>query len=388
VNVSAFEGLRPPAGSDPPPTDKIDRRLLGIASVVLLGGFMSILDATIVNVAIRKLSATFDTPLTTTQWISTGYMLAVATIIPLTGWAADRFGTKRLYITSIILFLVGSALAGASWSMSTLILFRVLQGLGGGMIMPTGMTILIDAGGPQRMGRLMGIVGIPLLLGPILGPILGGFLADAASWRWIFLVNLPVGAIALYVASRFLASDAPKPHHALDWRGFLLLSPGGALFLYGLTEITAAGNFQSTVSDGCVLGGTAMVVAFRLHAIRRPGALIDIRLFGRRIFGAAALTTFLFGTALFATALLLPLYFTMTCHEFALATGLLIAVQAIGAAFAMPFSSRMTDETGVGNVVVAGLILVALSMAGLALIDAATSLWRIDEQLLEATFYE
>src|SRR3954463_414985 len=139
----------------------LDRRLLMIASVVVLGAIMSILDTTVVNVAINTLARDFDTPLSTIQWIVTGYTLALATVIPITGWAADRFGTKRLYMLSIGLFLAGSALSGAAWSAGSLIVFRIVQGLGGGMIMPTGMTILARAAGPQRMGRTMSVVGIP-----------------------------------------------------------------------------------------------------------------------------------------------------------------------------------------------------------------------------------
>src|SRR3954447_19769049 len=149
----------------------LDRRVLAISSVVVLGAIMSILDTTVVNVAINTLARDFDTPLSTIQWIVTGYTLALATVIPVTGWAADRFGTKRLYMISIGLFLAGSALSGMAWSAESLIAFRVLQGLGGGMIMPAGMTILTKAAGPQRVGRVMSVVGVPMLMGPIIGPI-------------------------------------------------------------------------------------------------------------------------------------------------------------------------------------------------------------------------
>ena len=154
--------------------DKLDRGVLLIASVVVLGAIMSILDVTVVNVAIQTLAKEFDAPLSTIQWVATGYTLALATVIPLTGWAADRFGTKRLYMTSISLFVIGSMLSGLAWRAESLIFFRVLQGFGGGMIMPVGMTILTRAAGPQRVGRVMAIIGVPMLLGPIIGPILGG----------------------------------------------------------------------------------------------------------------------------------------------------------------------------------------------------------------------
>src|SRR5919202_90140 len=196
-----------------PQEQGLDRGLLAVAGVVVLGAVMSILDTTVVNVAINTLSRDFHTSLSTIQWITTGYTLALATVIPLTGWGADRFGTKRLYMLSIALFISGSALAGIAWSATSLIFFRVLQGLGGGMLMPAGMTILTRAAGPQRVGRVMAIMGVPMLLGPILGPILGGWLVDDVSWRWIFFINLPIGLIALLCSLRVLPKDTPQPGH-------------------------------------------------------------------------------------------------------------------------------------------------------------------------------
>src|ERR687883_107200 len=196
-----------------------------VAIVVVLGAIMSILDTTVVNVAISHLSTTFDTSLETIQWIVTGYTLALATVIPITGWAADRFGTKRLYMLSLGLFLCGSILSGLAWSSGSLIAFRVLQGLGGGMLMPAGMTILTRAAGPQRVGRVMAIIGVPMMLGPILGPVLGGWLVTDFSWRWIFFVNVPVGAAALFMSLRVLPRDVSNAAYRLDWQGLIVLSP-------------------------------------------------------------------------------------------------------------------------------------------------------------------
>src|SRR3954471_10984928 len=218
----------------------LDRGLLAVAGVVVLGAVMSILDTTVVNVAINTLARDFDTPLSTIQWIVTGYTLALATVIPLTGWGADRFGTKRLYMISIALFIAGSALSGLAWSAETLIAFRVLQGLGGGMLMPAGMTILTRAAGPQRVGRVMAIMGVPMLLGPILGPILGGWLVDDVSWRWIFFINVPIGIAALALSLRVLPRDRPQPAERFDALGLFLLSPGLALVIYGLAKSTSA----------------------------------------------------------------------------------------------------------------------------------------------------
>ncbi len=250
------------------PGKGLDRELMAIASVVVLGAIMSILDVTVVNVAINHLTQDFDTTLVTIQWVVTGYTLALATVIPITGWAADRFGTKRLYLISLALFVSGSALSGAAWSAESLIGFRVLQGLGGGMLMPLGMTILTRAAGPACVGRGMSVIGVPMLLGPILGPILGGWLVDDVSWRWIFFINIPIGLLALALTSRILPRDQPSPQHGFDALGLALLSPGLALLIYGLAESNSAGGFANADVLVPAGAGVALPAAFVWHARR------------------------------------------------------------------------------------------------------------------------
>ena len=178
----------------------LTREIITLAAVVVLGSIMTILDATIVNVALPTLGREFGTSISVIQWVPTIYLLAFASVIPLTGWASERFGAKRVWLASLAAFMLGSLLCALSGSVAELIVFRVLQGLGGGMIMPVGQAILARAAGPARIGRVMSIVGVPLLLGPIVGPVIGGAIVSGTSWRWIFLVNLPVGAVALALA--------------------------------------------------------------------------------------------------------------------------------------------------------------------------------------------
>src|SRR5919197_164394 len=180
--------------------------ILALAAVVVPGAIMTILDATIVNVALTTLGRDFQTSIPTIQWVATIYLLAFASVIPLTGWASERFGAKRVWLASLGLFMAGSLLSGVAWSIGSLIAFRALQGIGGGMIMPLGQAILAQAAGPQRMARVMSFVGIPMLLAPIFGPVIGGALVEDASWRWIFFVNLPVGAIALLFVLRLMTN--------------------------------------------------------------------------------------------------------------------------------------------------------------------------------------
>jgi EmrB/QacA subfamily drug resistance transporter len=355
------------------PPKLFDRALIGVSIVVVLGTFMSILDTTIVNVAINALGRDFNSSLATIQWVSTGYMLALATVIPLTGWAADRFGTKRLYMISIGLFLAGSALAGAAWSAESLIAFRVLQGLGGGMIMPAGMTILTRAAGPQRVGRVMSVVGVPMLMGPIVGPILGGWLVDDVSWRWIFYVNIPVGALALVAAARFLPRDTPQPAHRLDWLGLALLSPGLALFVYGLAQVATDGSVGATGALAPMLGGLALVGAFVAHALRSGWPLIDLRLFRNRTLSASAGTTWLLATAFFGAMVMIPLYYQLVRHQSALHAGLLLAPQGVGAALMMPLAGRAADRNGAGKVVLGGMVFMLAGMLGFTQVGNDTS---------------
>ena len=189
-------------------SEGLSREILVLAGVVILGTIMTVLDLTVVNVAIPTLASDLGASIPTIQWVMTGYMLAFATVIPLTGWAAERFGARRAWIFALLLFLAGSVLAGAAWSIGSLIAFRVLQGLGAGMILPIGQTILAQAAGPQRMGRVMSVIGVPMLLAPVFGPLLGGAIIGAASWRWIFFINLPVGLAAVVAALRLLPAGA------------------------------------------------------------------------------------------------------------------------------------------------------------------------------------
>jgi EmrB/QacA subfamily drug resistance transporter len=365
----------PSSAAAAPQSEKLDRDLMLVASVVVLGAIMSILDVTVVNVAINTLAREFDTTLPTIQWVATGYTLALATVIPLTGWAADRFGTKRLYMISIALFATGSALSGLAWSAGSLIFFRVLQGFGGGMIMPAGMTILTRAAGTDRVGRVMAVIGVPMLLGPIFGPILGGWLVDDFSWRWIFFINIPIAIVALVMAQRILPRDVPKHDERLDTLGLLLLSPSLALIIYGLAESGSSGGFGAAKVLVPVLAGALILATFVWHALRISYPLIDLRLFKNRTFTVSTITLVLVVISVFGGMLLLPLYLQVVRGETAMDTGLLLAPQGFGAMISMPIAGRLSDKTGVGRIVPVGLVIVAASFLALTQLAADTSYW-------------
>jgi len=368
--VNASPAPAPAAGAP----EKIDASVLKLAGVVVLGSIMSILDITVVNVAMPTFQSEFDVAnYSTVAWTVTAYTLALATVIPLTGWAADRFGTKRLYMMALLLFTTGSVLCALSWNIGALIGFRVIQGLGGGMLMPLGMTIMTKAAGPERMGRLMAILGVPMLLGPILGPILGGWLIEDASWHWIFLINLPLGAIAIVYAWFALPKDEARPTEKFDFVGMLMLSPGLALFLYGISSIPEEGTVNTPKVWATMLVGGALVAAFIVYSFKPKNPLLDLRLFKNRDLTVATVTMFLFSASFFGGLLLIPTYFQQVRGESALMAGLLVAPQGLGSLLTMPIAGMLVDKIPVGRVVPVGLAILTATMFGLTQIGADSS---------------
>jgi EmrB/QacA subfamily drug resistance transporter len=340
------------AGDD----DRITGDILKVAGVVVLGAIMSILDITVVNVALPTFETTFGSaahPLaySTVAWTVTAYTLALA----------------------IALFTIGSALCAMASSINMLISFRVLQGLGGGMLMPLGMTIMTRAAGPKRMGRLMAILGVPMLLGPIGGPILGGWLIDAASWHWIFLINVPIGAAALIYSFYALPKDSPHPSESFDFVGMLMMSPGLALFLYGVSSIPSEGRLSSpkVLIPGII--GLVLVLSFVFYSFRPKHPLLDLRLFRNRNLAISIITMFLFAVAFFGGLLLVPTYFQQIRGESVLKAGLLVAPQGIGAMLTMPIAGALSDKFPVGRIVPFGLVFIAAGMAALTQITSTTS---------------
>jgi EmrB/QacA subfamily drug resistance transporter len=368
----------PPQPSPTPPgpaSDKLDKDVLLVAGVVVLGAIMSILDITVVSVAQPTFQQVFDATPAQVAWTMTGYTLALASVIPLTGWAADRFGTKRLYMLAVGLFAAGSVLCATAGSVELLTAFRVLQGLGGGMLMPLGMTIMTRAAGPERIGRVMAVLGVPMLLGPIFGPILGGWLIDIASWHWIFLINVPIGAVALAYAAIVLPSDNPTPSESFDFIGMLLLSPGLALFLYGVSSIPEAGTVWDTKVLVTAAIGLALVVAFVLRTVFRSPEhpLMDLQLFRNRALSVAVVAMSLFAIAFFGASLLFPSYFLQVRGETTLQAGLLLAPQGLGAMLTMPAAGILTDRIGPGKIVLAGISVIVVGMAMFTQVGVDTS---------------
>jgi EmrB/QacA subfamily drug resistance transporter len=363
-------------------TDRIEPYVWKIAGVVILGMTMSILDTTIVNVALDTLSRELHSTLAQIQWVATGYLLALAAVIPLTGWAARRFGAKRVYLASITLFTIGSALCGVAESSTSLILFRVLQGVGGGMIMPVSQMIMAEVAGPKRMGKVMGIVVMPAMLAPILGPVVGGLILENLHWSWIFFVNVPIGIIAGILGYRMLPDSNLGEAGKLDWVGLLLLATSMPLIVYGLSEIATKESFTAPTVIGPIIAGLLLTVAFGWHALHTARPLLDVRLYANRVFAAASLTTFGLGAALFGAMILVPLYYQEVRGESVIVTGLLVGPQGLGMLMVAPWIARMTERFGGGRVAVVGVSILTLSSLPLAFIGANTSILFISILLL------
>ncbi|MCW3819447.1 DHA2 family efflux MFS transporter permease subunit [Micromonospora sp. DR5-3] len=328
-----------------------------MAAIVVLGALTAMLDMTMVSVALARLTDDLSTSVATVQWVSTGYLLAIAMVIPLTAWAVERFGTRRMWLTALTVFLAGSALCGTAWSVGSLIAFRLVQGIGGGMIVPLAMMILAQAAGPARRGRVMSMVAVPGQLAPIAGPLLGGLIVDAASWRWIFFVNLPIGLVALLLAWRGIPRAAQAPSAgSLDVLGLALLSPGLAVTIYGLYR---AGVQRSVAAPPVLVAlaiGLALLGAFVVHALRaRATPVLDLRLFTSRAFAAASALNFLSRMSIFGAMILLPLYYQQVRGESALSAGLLLAPQSVGTMLGLLFVGKLTDRIGARPVVLVGL---------------------------------
>jgi EmrB/QacA subfamily drug resistance transporter len=329
------------------PTDEVtrlDRGLVVLAGVVVVGAVAALLDTTIVSVALDAIGRDFGASEASIPWITTSYLLSLALVTPVVGWLADRFGTKTMWIFAIGVFLAGSVFCAVSWSVTSLIVFRVLKGVGGGMILPLCQTILAKAAGPERFGRVMSMVSVPGLLAPVLGPVLGGFIVDGLGWRWIFFINVPICLLALVLAWRYMPANGPRRVVGMDWVGLLLLPPGLALLIYGFSRVPQPAGLSDPVVTVTLPLGAALVIGFCVHALRARNPLLELRLFRFRGFSAAAALTFLHGVANFAPLFVLPLFYARVRGHDADVIGWLLAPQGVGTLVAVSFAGVLADR--------------------------------------------
>jgi EmrB/QacA subfamily drug resistance transporter len=340
--------------------------------VVIVGAIMVILDQTVVNVALPTLEADFKVSLADVQWIVTAYALALAAAIPLGGWLSDRYGTKQVFVVSQVLFTAGSVLCGLAWSNQVLIGFRVLQGLGGALIMPVGMTILMSATRPEERGRMMAMLGAPMMIGPVLGPTLGGWLVQSASWRLIFYINLPIGIAGALLSALVLRETARgQQRQPLDLIGLALVVPAmlGVVYALGQPNTYGWGSVQTLLP---LLGGLVLLGAFCLFELRQRFPLIEVRVFRDAAFRNSMFLAFLIPMALFGGVFLMPLFLQQVQGYGALDSGLILAGQGLAAAAASPVSGYLTDRVGARWVVPAGLLLLAAATVWMTTLSPST----------------
>jgi EmrB/QacA subfamily drug resistance transporter len=332
------------------------------ATVVALGSTASILAMTTVNVAIPALQKVFGASLADIQWVLTGYMLGLAAVIPISGYLSDRFGTKRVYVYSLVAFSLTSLLCGLAWSLQTEIAFRVIQGVAGGMVMPVGMAMLMRATPARERGRMMGILGVPMLLGPAMGPAVGGLLIRAFDWQWIFWINLPIGMIAIVLAILWLRDTDRLPVGRIDVVGALLAVPGVAVIIYGVTRAPVHG-WASWETLAPTLIGAGLVVAFVVWSLARTDPLLDMRVFKDAAFTGSQTVNLVLAVGLFGAVFLIPVFLQQVQGYDTLGAGLLIGAQGVGAAIVMPVAGYLTDRVGARPVVFTGVsILIAVSV--------------------------
>ncbi|MBM7565675.1 EmrB/QacA subfamily drug resistance transporter [Paenibacillus sacheonensis] len=342
---------------------------------IIVGMIMVILDSTVVNNAIPKLVEYFDTDLKTIQWTVTGYTLALSAVIPLAGWLTDKFGSKQIFLITITFFTLGSVLCGVAQTPEQLIIFRVLQGLGGGMVSPIGMALVFKLAPPERRGSIMGVLGIPMLMAPAFGPVLSGWLVDSVSWHWIFIINLPIGIIAFFLGIKYLPRSDRQTAPHLDVIGMCLAPIAFAMLAYGVSEGGTSWTSASTLT-GLIVGGAALII-FIFVELGQKQPLLELKVFRSSDFTRSIILTWIVQLALFGAMLIVPLYLQGVKGYSALDTGWILMPQAIFAGIGMPISGRLFDKIGARPLAFAGLAVVSAALFILSGVTVDTSLWLI-----------
>ncbi|MDR3510573.1 MAG: DHA2 family efflux MFS transporter permease subunit [Caulobacteraceae bacterium] len=373
---SKDSGPAPAAGVDR--ADRLGPDVWKVVCVAAIGSFMAQLDATVVNVSLASLAADLHVSLSAIQWVTSGYLLALALMLPLNGWLVDRIGAKALYLWCFAAFTLSSALCGLAWSANSLIVFRVLQGMSGGLLAPMTQMMIARVAG-KHMAQVVGVAALPVLLAPLLGPVVAGAILQFASWRWLFLINLPVGVLALALAAAFLPSGREETRsRGLDLLGLALLSPGLVLFLYG------SDHLGKRIGVAALAASIVMFALFyRTARAKGDAALIDLRLLKGKVFSASIAVMFMANGISFAGQMLIPIYLVRACGLSPSRTGWLLAPLGLGMMCTYPFMGRLTKWFGVRKLAACGALLalagtlpfIVLARHGLVVAVLAASLF-------------
>ncbi|WP_219837362.1 DHA2 family efflux MFS transporter permease subunit [Paenibacillus sp. R14(2021)] len=348
------------------------RQLVGPLLAIIVGIFMVILDSTAVNVAIPVLVKDFHSSLETVQWTITGYALAQAAVIPLAGWITDRYGSKQIFIISLVLFTIGSVLCAFATTADQLIFYRVLQGLGGGMVSPISFAMTYKLSPPEKAGSIMGLMGLPILLAPALGPILAGYLVDYVKWEWIFLINVPVGIVGVILCVWQLPRLPKKASASLDMWGIILGPLAFSGLSYGLSE-GAHGWSSSKTIIGLIIGVVSLAAFIIVELSRKSEPLLELRVFKSPLFTRGILVQWVLQFVMFGIIFSVPFFMQQLMGMSAFKAGLWTLPQAIAAGVFMPFGGRLYDRIGARPLVLIGLTIVGIGAFLISRIDPSDS---------------
>jgi EmrB/QacA subfamily drug resistance transporter len=340
--------------------------------VVVLGSITVILDTTVINVALPTIMNALGTNLDKAQLIISMYLLALALIVPTAGYLSDRLGTKRLYALSVTGFTLGSILCGLAWDIDSLIAFRFIKGLAGGITMPLGLAMMFRTVPRDQQGSMMGIFGIPILFAPIFGPVIGGYLVETSSWRMVFFINAPIGIAAIILTSLWLRETDRVEARKFDFKGFILAGVGFSAVLLALTRAPADG-----------WGAPNVVVLFAVSAaslaswvyveLTEESPLLDLRIFRNGPFTMAASVYFIATMVLISVVFLVPLFLQDVRGLSPIETGLLLMPQGIALAAVMPLTGRLYDRVGPWPLIIPGILGAGFATLQLANMDLTTT---------------
>lgn len=354
----------------------IPREILIAAWAIALGAIAPMLDSTMVNIAIDQLTKDFNTTLNTVQWSITGYVLALAIAVPVSGWLMDKYNGKKIFIGAVIAFGLISVLAGVSWNISSFIFFRLLQGFSAGIITTLMSTLLVKTAGPENVGKVMAIVSTPMILGPILGPVIGGFIVQGASWHWIFFINVFIVLIAAPLMMKRIPDFEPfDKDNKLDVVGIIDLSFMSAALIYGITKAADHASFNNSETILWVVIGLALaLIYFAYNRIRKNRTVLPMNLFAHKSFAASSIGLFLANIAVMGPMLILPLFFQNFRHFTAIEAALALIPQGVGMLVTRPLIGKMIDRIGAKYVVMVSLVLSLIGSVPLVFITDQTSM--------------
>jgi len=362
--------------------EKLPKGIAAVALIMVLGALPPMLDSTIVNVALKGLAGKFGADLSVIQWAVTGYVLAMAIAVPFSGWLIQKFDGKRIYMGALAMFLVGSLLSGLSWNVESLIAFRFLQGFTAGILMPLLSTMAVQLAGPNNLGKLMSFIGIPVVFAPIIGPVVGGLIMQYLPWQWLFLINLPIGAIGLvFLQWKLPKFEAANKSAKLDWPGVILLAIASGALIFGVTEVIKAADRTIGIVS-LVIGGLAFL-SYVFYAFRRKTkAVVSLDLFKSRNFNAAFIALFLGGFATNGPMLLFPMLFQNVRGLSVVMAALWLIPQGVGMLITRPIVGRLVDQIGARFVVLPSILITLIGTLPFVFFNANTSQWLVWAVLL------